>query len=239
MNRFLKTSLRTALAAVVFSLTFALVAPRDVTAQVLGSGYNAVINSIKLAKTTNQIITGASTNLTTLNFPASSGAVTVTMPNTTSTVAILASPVFTGLSSNTAALTATTNQILFGTTNVTTFNAASPAASAVVDLGTTAGGVASAASCGTTTTCSAAAAVANVQERWGTVALSSASPSVATVTTLTFTSNTSYVCTATPEGTSAAIAAGGVAVSRTNGTTVVFTGPNTVSTVIHYRCIGT
>lgn len=83
MNRILKTSCQTALAALVFSATFLTFAPREVTAQVLGSGYNAVINSIKLAKTTNQIVTGASTNLTTLNFAASSGAVTLSMPNTT------------------------------------------------------------------------------------------------------------------------------------------------------------
>lgn len=42
--------------------------------------------SIKLTNTTNQLVSGASTNLTTVNFPASSGAVTVTMPNTTDTV---------------------------------------------------------------------------------------------------------------------------------------------------------
>lgn len=138
-----------------------------------------------------------------------------------------------------ATIAATTNQILLGTTNVTTLNAASPAASATVDIGTTAGGLASAADCGTTTTCSAAAAVANLQERWGTVALSSATPSVATVTGLTFTSNTSYVCTATPEGTTAAIAGNGIAVSRTSGTTLVLTGPDSVTTVVHYRCIGT
>jgi hypothetical protein len=38
------------------------------------------------AATTNQHVFGAGSNLTTVNYPASSGAVTVTMPNTTSTV---------------------------------------------------------------------------------------------------------------------------------------------------------
>lgn len=42
--------------------------------------------SIKLTDTSNQITTGAGSNLTTVNFPASSGAVTVTMPNVTSTL---------------------------------------------------------------------------------------------------------------------------------------------------------
>lgn len=240
---------QTLLAATVVAVALVASVPHRAFAQVLGLGYNAVINTIKLAKTTNQIITGASTNLTTVNFPASSGAVTLTMPNTADTMVgrattdtltnkTLTSPILTGPSSNTYAATATTNQLLLGTTNVTTYNAASPAGSVTVDLPNTAGGVASSATCGTTTTCSAAAATVNMQERWGTVALSSASPSVATVTTLTFTSNTSYVCSVTPEGTTAAIAAGGIAVSRTNGTTVVFTGPNTVTTIVHYRCTG-
>jgi hypothetical protein len=39
-----------------------------------------------LTKTSNQIVTGSGSNLTTVNFPASSGAVTITMPNTTDTV---------------------------------------------------------------------------------------------------------------------------------------------------------
>lgn len=42
--------------------------------------------SLALAATTNQIATGASSNITTVSFPASSGAVTLTMPNTTDTV---------------------------------------------------------------------------------------------------------------------------------------------------------
>ncbi len=42
--------------------------------------------SIALTDTTNQIVTGGGSNLTTVNFPASSGAVTLTMPNTTDTM---------------------------------------------------------------------------------------------------------------------------------------------------------
>jgi hypothetical protein len=45
--------------------------------------------AIKLTNTTNQIVSGASTNLTTVNLPASSGAVTVTMPNVTGTVPVM------------------------------------------------------------------------------------------------------------------------------------------------------
>jgi len=46
---------------------------------------------LKIQSTSNQIVTGASTNLTTLTFPASSGAVTVTMPNVNGTVALTSS----------------------------------------------------------------------------------------------------------------------------------------------------
>ena len=46
---------------------------------------------LKIQSTSNQIVTGAGANLTTVNFPASSGAVTITMPNTNGTVALAAS----------------------------------------------------------------------------------------------------------------------------------------------------
>lgn len=42
--------------------------------------------SIALTDLTNQIVTGAGSDLTTVSFPASSGAVTLTMPNTTDTM---------------------------------------------------------------------------------------------------------------------------------------------------------
>lgn len=42
--------------------------------------------SLALTATTNQLVTGASSNLTTVSFPASSGAVTLTMPNTADTL---------------------------------------------------------------------------------------------------------------------------------------------------------
>lgn len=99
--------------------------------------------------------------------------------------------------------------------------------------------VQSAHSCGTTSTC---ANTANASNRtiFGTVALTSASPSTATVTAISpaFTSSSSYVCTATPTGASAAIAAGGIAISYVSGSSFTLTGPNTVSTVINYICIG-
>jgi hypothetical protein len=94
-------------------------------------------------------------------------------------------------------------------------------------------------SCGTTATCAnTGVGAAGLIEAYGTVALSSASPSIASITQLPFTTSTSYVCTATPEGTTAAVAAGGIAINKTSGTAMTLTGPNTVTTVIDYRCIG-
>lgn len=141
----------------------------------------------------------------------------------------------------TGALTITpvTNQILLGTTNVTTFSTGSPAASATVNLPTVAGGVASASPCGTAVGCTAAAATPNVITKYGTAPLTSGSPSTASITGLPFTSSTSYTCTASPQGTTAAIAAGGVAVNQTSGSAMTLTGPNTVSTVIQFICVGT
>lgn len=93
--------------------------------------------------------------------------------------------------------------------------------------------------CGTTTTCAATSAGPGIFEVTGSVALTSASPSQATVIGLPFTSTSSYFCTAIPVGTTAAIAAAGVAVSLVGSSTITLTGPNTVTTVIHYHCTGT
>ena len=65
----------------------------------------------------------------------------------------------------------------------------------------------------------------------GTATLVSASPSTVDVTGIT----ASSYCTATPVGTTAAIAAGGVAASLSS-TTLTLTGPNTVTTVLNYSC---
>lgn len=74
----------------------------------------------------------------------------------------------------------------------------------------------------------------------GTVALVSASPSVATITGFdpAFTGAATYVCTATPEGATATIADKGIAVTRASGSSIVLTGPDTVTTVVHYICVG-
>ena len=101
--------------------------------------------------------------------------------------------------------------------------------------------------CGTVAACSptfssgVGATAGIVRTVYGSVALGSASPSVATVTGIVpnFTSSTSYVCTGSPVGATAAIAAAGVAFTNVDGTSFTVTGPNTVTTVISYVCVGT
>lgn len=80
--------------------------------------------SISLTNTTNQIVTGASSNLTTLNFPASSGAVTLTFPVTTEYMV--------GANSDT-----TTSDVLHATSVPGVFNSAAIAASDLTSALTT------------------------------------------------------------------------------------------------------
>lgn len=233
MNRILKASLQTALAAMVFSLTFVATAPRSVTAQVLGSGYNAVINSIKLAKTTNQIITGASTNLTTLNFPASSGAVTVTMPNTTDTVVTLAATQsLTGKSFGTGGV---------GFTNATSGTVTmSPPTGALgtptLTLPVITGSLASSFDCGSTgsgsQTCSPSAVGGIFHSYSGRSTLSS---NAATITfPATFTSSSTFNCVANDITTRA----NPVQMVPASGTTATITNTTGASDVIQWFCQG-
>ncbi len=74
----MKLSLRNTLALAAMFVAFTLVA-RPQT-QTLGTSQAQTMPSIALTNTTNQIVSGAGSNLTTLNLPASSGAVTVTGP---------------------------------------------------------------------------------------------------------------------------------------------------------------
>jgi hypothetical protein len=90
-------------------------------------------------------------------------------------------------------------------------------------------------SCGTTTTC---ANTANGSNRivFGTVPLTSGTPSTATVTGMTaFTSTSSYVCTVT-NATNAANNL--LKVANASTTSFVITGPNTLTDTINYICIG-
>jgi hypothetical protein len=93
---------------------------------------------------------------------------------------------------------------------------------------------------GTTSTAAGTGIGSRVIVHSGTVALASASPSTVTVTGFSpaFTSTSTFSCFASPTGATAAIAAAGVAVTLASSSSVTFTGPNTVTTVINYSCIG-
>lgn len=93
--------------------------------------------------------------------------------------------------------------------------------------------------CGTTSTCSATQRTGEWITR-GSVALVSASPSAATITGFSpaYTSTATYTCTAVPEGNTAAIAAAGIAVTKVSASSITLTGPNTVTTVVDYECLG-
>lgn len=83
-------------------------------------------------------------------------------------------------------------------------------------------------------------AAANLKWAFGTAALSSASPSLATITGIApaFTATTTMFCTASPIGTTAAIAAAGLAVNLVSTSSFTVTGPNTVTTSFFWQCSG-
>lgn len=72
--------------------------------------------------------------------------------------------------------------------------------------------------------------ILNKTTSFGTVALTSAAPSTATVTV-----RSGSRCACFPQGVTAAIAAAGCATSL-SGTTLTLTGPNTVTTTMVYIC---
>jgi hypothetical protein len=81
----------------------------------------------------------------------------------------------------------------------------------------------------------------SVKFAYGTGALTSATPSLAHVTAISpaFTDTSHMFCTAVPVGTTAAIAAAGVAVNLVSASAFDVTGPNTVTTVFFWQCVGT
>lgn len=94
--------------------------------------------------------------------------------------------------------------------------------------------------CGTSAACSPTNVSTSDWHLFGSSALVSASPSTASISGLSpaFTSTATYWCTATPQGTTAAIAAAGAAINKTSGSAFTITGPNTVTTVIDWHCWG-
>lgn len=94
--------------------------------------------------------------------------------------------------------------------------------------------------CGTSAACSPSLAATSDWSFSGSCALVSASPSTCSVSAMApaFTSTSTYECTASPQGTTAAIAAAGATVNKTSGSAFTITGPNTVTTVVAWRCSG-
>lgn len=91
--------------------------------------------------------------------------------------------------------------------------------------------------CGTTAACAGTAQTA-AQLVYGSVALTSGSPSTATITGISpaFSSNTSYKCALSNE---TAAANNLLSISYVSGSSFTITGPNTITDVIGYVCIGT
>lgn len=100
-----------------------------------------------------------------------------------------------------------------------------------------AGGILSLASvqlCGTTTTCAKTVQTLPIIV-YGTVALSSGTPSTATLTALPFTSTASYVCSGTNQTTATNNL---IKFANASASSTVITGPNTLTDVIGYQCVG-
>jgi hypothetical protein len=85
-----------------------------------GSTFTYNGSSLLIGNTTNQLVTGTGSNLTTLNFPASSGAVTVTMPNVTTSVLYDGGALGTPASGTVTNLTGTASININGTVGATT-----------------------------------------------------------------------------------------------------------------------
>lgn len=88
--------------------------------------------------------------------------------------------------------------------------------------------------CGTTTTCAKTAQTAPIIV-YGTVALSSGTPSTATITALPFSGTTNYVCSGTNQTNAANNL---IKFANASASSTVITGPNTLTDVIGYQCIG-
>lgn len=94
--------------------------------------------------------------------------------------------------------------------------------------------------CLTSISCAAPVNVPAQLVAYGQGALSSASPSLAHITGIApaFTDTSHMFCTASPIGTTAAIAAGGLAINLVSGSAFDVTGPNTVTTSFFWVCVG-
>lgn len=80
----------------------------------------------------------------------------------------------------------------------------------------------------------------NLKMAYGTGALSSGTPSQATVSAIApaFVSTAKMYCTATTVGSTAVIAAAGLAINLVSSSSFTVTGPNTVTTSFFWICVG-
>jgi hypothetical protein len=151
-----------------------------------------------------------------------------------------------GSTSSAATLCAASNSICVqAPTSVTSYLITMPTAAPGVAgsyMATSTGGVQTWASsneqfCGTTSACSATAE-ANAKIVFGSAPLVSGTPSAVTISGISpaFTATADYSCTVSGPGASAGTALYGV--DKVSSSSFTITGPNTVSTVIAYVCVG-
>lgn len=124
--------------------------------------------------------------------------------------------------------------ITTGTTQTLASNATSARIATFPDASITVSGLTNY-YCGTTTTCANGPVIAP-HTIWGQVALSSGTPSTATVSSIApaFTSTSNYQCSVTNMTT----AADSLSVANTSTSSFTVTGPDTVTDVVSYICVG-
>lgn len=156
-------------------------------------------------------------------------AATMTFPATTATLARTdAAQTFTGVQTFSSAPVLSTSTLTAGSSLIT-FPAAAITVPGTVSQ-----------DCGTTTTCAHTATSTTLKVVTGSTALVSGSPSTAAVTGLSpaFTSSSTYHCEIS-NATTVANTASVLAAGYVSGSAFTITGPDTVTDVVHFVCIGT
>ena len=227
-----------------FSSTVTTTSPRPalVGTSMIGSAAAPWLKAyLGTAATNNFVLTPASTSaarIITMADPG--GAATLAYTNSTSAQTITTTTKFGDSTDATKALAISLSGATTAYTSTLTFAQTAARTITFPDASITVSG-ARPYNGGTTSTYTPASLGANVIIHSGSAALvSTGTTSPVTIATFSpaFTSATSYVCTVTPVGTSATIAAGGVAVTQSSATQIIIYGPASVSTVVNYICVG-